>query len=397
MDISTLLENFLSYDDAATITEDVSAILSCPVLVVNSAFKVVACAYPPGFDDALFLGTVHRREMSYEFVLLMHSMPGAETGCVYMNVPGSPYLRRFSELRHRGVLLGYLICVDTAGYLRERPDGDYRLIEAVLSKQLIFEYHRSQICTNDAESVLANLLAGAYENEAAFQIQASATFLSGLDGGRIALVTMDGRRDLSAQSAPVEDVLARRFYASHPLVHDECIILFLNDSHDLRLFDALAESYELHVVISDPYEKLFLLPRTYENARRVLDRTKHGSRRVVRAEAYHGALIMERLEDCGALMQSGVAAAAEHDRRHGTEYCLTLFTYILCHHSLQDTCESLSLHRNTVLYRINRLKTDFGLDPDSAAERFNIFISAAMAVYAQDAGRFVEDGGIDKM
>ena len=63
MDISTLLENFLSYDDAATITEDVSAILSCPVLVVNSAFKVAACAYPPGFDDALFLGTVHRREM----------------------------------------------------------------------------------------------------------------------------------------------------------------------------------------------------------------------------------------------------------------------------------------------------------------------------------------------
>ena len=221
MDISTLLENFLSYDDAATITEDVSAILSCPVLVVNSAFKVAACAYPPGFDDALFLGTVHRREMSYEFVSLMHSMPGAETGCVYMNVPGSPYLRRFSELRHRGVLLGYLICVDTAGDLRERPDGDYRLIEAVLSKQLIFEYHRSQICTNDAESVLANLLAGAYENEAAFQIQASATFLSGLDGGRIALVTMDGGRDLSAQSAPVEDVLARRFYASHPLVHDE--------------------------------------------------------------------------------------------------------------------------------------------------------------------------------
>lgn len=33
MNISTLLENFLSYDDAATITEDVSAILSCPVLV----------------------------------------------------------------------------------------------------------------------------------------------------------------------------------------------------------------------------------------------------------------------------------------------------------------------------------------------------------------------------
>ena len=96
-------------------------------------------------------------------------------------------------------------------------------------------------------------------------------------------------------------------------------------------------------------------------------------------------------------MQSGVAAAAEHDRRHGTEYCLTLFTYILCHHSLQDTCESLSLHRNTVLYRINRLKTDFGLDPDSVAERFNIFISAAMAVYAQDAGRFVETPSPDSI
>ena len=40
MDITALIENFLAYDDASTITDDISAILGCPVLVVSSVFKL---------------------------------------------------------------------------------------------------------------------------------------------------------------------------------------------------------------------------------------------------------------------------------------------------------------------------------------------------------------------
>ena len=89
-------------------------------------------------------------------------------------------------------------------------------------------------------------------------------------------------------------------------------------------------------------------------------------------------------------MHPAVRELEAYDRRHGTDYCRTLLSYILHHHSLQDTCISLNLHRNTVLYRVNKLKYDFGIDLDDMTESLGLIISAAMAVYAQDEAQFIK-------
>ena len=76
MDITALIENFLAYDDASTITDDISTILGCPVLVVSSVFKLVSCAHPADFTDEVYMDTLRQGEMSYEFVSLMKKQPG---------------------------------------------------------------------------------------------------------------------------------------------------------------------------------------------------------------------------------------------------------------------------------------------------------------------------------
>ncbi len=391
MDITALIENFLAYDDASTITDDISAILGCPVLVVSSVFKLVSCAHPADFADEVYMDTLRQGEMSYEFVSLMKKQPGAEHGSVFMNIPGSQYLRRYSELRHSGVLVGYLICVDTAGNLRNRPERDFVLMEAVLAKQLIFEYHRSQIISNDAEEVLINLLTGRYESEAAFQIQASATFLAELDAERIALVDMEPGETQAVRESALKAELCRAFYGSHPFMYDGEMILFLGPKHDTRLFDALAERFGLRVVISDPYGSLYNLPRAYANAKGVMEYIKErGRTRIAKVGHYRELLILRQLENSRELMHPAVRELEAYDRRHGTDYCRTLLSYILHHHSLQDTCISLNLHRNTVLYRVNKLKYDFGIDLDDMTESLGLIISAAMAVYAQDEAQFIK-------
>ena len=75
-------------------------------------------------------------------------------------------------------------------------------------------------------------------------------------------------------------------------------------------------------------------------------------------------------------------ALGEHDRAEGTLYCLTLYTYLACHHSLQETCARLYTHRNTVLYRMRKLREDFDIPLDDPAQHLALLASAGMQLVA---------------
>lgn len=52
----------------------------------------------------------------------------------------------------------------------------------------------------------------------------------------------------------------------------------------------------------------------------------------------------------------------EYDRRHGTNYCLTLYTYLRCACSKSRMAGGLFMHRNTASYQINKIEEILGAD-----------------------------------
>jgi len=52
----------------------------------------------------------------------------------------------------------------------------------------------------------------------------------------------------------------------------------------------------------------------------------------------------------------------DHDRRNGTEYYRTLQEYTFTFHDRDRTARILSIHRNTLAYRLDRISTLFGID-----------------------------------
>ena len=91
---------------------------------------------------------------------------------------------------------------------------------------------------------------------------------------------------------------------------------------------------------------------------------------------------LRRMADRADLTAPQVRALAERDAAEGSLYCRTLYTYLICHHSLQETCERLYAHRNTVLYRVRRMKEDFGIPLDDPDRHLPLLLSAALALLA---------------
>lgn len=430
MSLNSIFLDFLAYDDTERIIRGVSEAFECPVMLVDSAFRVAAHACPPGFEDPVFSSAINRREMTYEFISMMKEHTDGGSGCeskssaddescekgsetrgetnkgggasggrerlvsgggFYIRIEGSSYRRRFSVLRHGGVLLGYLICVDVRGDLERRAENDLPWIEALIAKQMIFVYHRRQVISNDAEDVLCRLLDGEYKDDTYFQIQASSTFLASLEAERIAVISLEEYRSMNFMEDSLRGELRRVFYASHPFYYDNQVILFLNSRHNYRDFDRLIEEYRLRVVISDVFVKLYDMPKRYADAQSVMERIlRDGKKRLAWAEDYHDVLLLSRICEAESLMQPNVSAIARHDAIHGTDYCRTLLSYLLNNRSLQRTCEELCMHRNTVLYRIDKIKDSFNLDLDDPKQQFSVTLSAAMAVFRQDEESFVQ-------
>jgi DNA-binding PucR family transcriptional regulator len=148
----------------------------------------------------------------------------------------------------------------------------------------------------------------------------------------------------------------------------------------MSLFRHLAEQFSLRVVISTPLGRLFQLTQAYAAAQALMDclLLRRANPFAVLSEDYSGYMMLRRLADRGSLALPAVRLLAERDREDDSLYCLTLYTYLCCHRSLQETCARLFTHRNTVLYRIKKLKEEYDIPVDDPDQHLALLVSAAM-------------------
>jgi purine catabolism regulator len=75
-----------------------------------------------------------------------------------------------------------------------------------------------------------------------------------------------------------------------------------------------------------------------------------------------------------ALYPEGFLALERHDKAKGTNYVDTLETFLDCNMNIADTIKKIYMHRNTFLYRIDRIKELLGMDLDNGATRLLLWI-----------------------
>ena len=382
MDLQTFLDDFMNKDDLELLVRDASALFDCPAMVVDMAFRVVAWHCAADFEDATFRASVERGSLSYETGSFLAA---SDAQARFVAPPDSPYRRRFSLLVTGGVPAGYLILVDVEDRLERQDIRVFSAVESALAKQLKLEDNRGGGAQSAEESVLQHLLEGRFTDEALFELQAASAGLRYLAPRRVALVNLELYRGTSWSENALRSTILDVFPMSRPMLYDGDVLFFLNSDPDMALFGNLSRQFNLRVVISAPIGRLFDLPKVYAAAREVMEallpRADHPF--AVLAEPYHAMLLMRHLAGRSDLALPSVQALGERDREDGTLYCLTLYTYLICHHSLQETCARLYTHRNTVLYRVRRMKEDFDIPIDDPGQHAALLLSAGIMLVAQ--------------
>lgn len=382
--LSILVSDFFDRDDIDLLVKDTGKILECPLMVIDDTYHVAAHYSPEGFSDDVFDSAVKLGEITYEAGALISESDELVGGMAdFAELDGSPYRRRFSPLISGGIRLGYLICVDAENNLGSVAPETYSRIENILAKQMFVEAGRIDRPFETAEEIMIHLLDGGFQSQSYFKLQISSTYLADFHPVAFALIDLVAYHSQYIGKSLLKDELTYRFYESHPFLHKGKIFMFLQKGYDRRNLEDLAKEFHLKVVISNPIDELYDIPTMYKTALEAFDIVESKSAEkgnVFSVSQLAVPIMLNKINEYDKLISPKILSLADYDRKKGSQYCDTLYYYLICDHSLKDTCEALFTHRNTILYRIRKMKEDFEIPLDDPDSHFKLLLEISMVL-----------------
>lgn len=390
--ISMLVSDFFAHDDIDTLVKDTGKILNCPLMVIDDTFHIVSHYSPDGFSDNVFDSAISLGEITYEVGALISESDDLRNGIAdYVDLEESPYVRRFAPLISDGIRLGYLICVDINGNLNSVSTKIYHQIESVLAKQLFVEAGRTDLPFETTEEILSHLLDGGFQSQSYFRLQISSTYLADFHPTAFAVIDLVAYHSQYIGKSFLKDELTYRFYESHPFLHKGKVFMFLHEGYDRQSFVDLAKEFHLKIVISNQIDNLYNIPAMYNLVLEALEILVNGNIErvnVVSISQLTIPIILNKMQEYENLISPEILSLANYDRKKGSQFCETLYYYLINEHSLKGTCEALYTHRNTILYRIQKIREDFNIPLENPSSNFKLLTEISIILYKSKGPEF---------
>ena len=386
-DLSILYHDLLSSSSLDSLIVDTGRLLGCPVLVADVSFHVLGSYLPEGFHDEVFEAAIKRKEITYEVLSSFDwQMMTDKAGAIFSHVDDTPYIRRFSRLIFEGIKLGYLVFVDPKLSLKDVPVEDMRRIEAIIAKQLFCQERHDKLYGSNSEELLTRLLAGRFSGPSAFHAQAQTSPLSDFQSGKLVIIDLGLYHSKDFKDDTLKNELKQAYPKAEPFLYQDDVLLLLSEGDDDLVLDRLSARYGLRIVISDIFRDLYGIRRVYKALRKLKDHLlSHTSGSfTARFGQFRELMLLWRIMDRPELLDPRARILSAYDREHDSELCLTLYTYLCCHHSLQATCEKLFTHKNTVLYRLRKIRDDMGIDINEPEEILSLALSCAVILLKEE-------------
>ncbi len=235
-------------------------------------------------------------------------------------------------------------------------------------------------------------------NESAYITELSEYFDEGA-GFQILAVSMEipdesRRRELNRAELRIHTALYRWGMLFLVFKMEQRFILVLNQK-DRKTGDEVAQHVvdvylyrggdvsDIHVGVGEPVDDIRSLSNSYHTAISAIRRAAKINRTILRFADMGFYKLLYSVPDDGILKgyyEQRMAPLLEYDKAHDTQYVETLFRYLLNDCSLSAVAEEMYTHRNTVNYRMGKIRELMGNPLDSQRDRFPLVLAFHIGV-----------------
>lgn len=403
--VSRMLQAFFSDEGLQSFVDKAGEALGCPVLVCDPSYHYIARHLGEIPDDESRFSQVMRQEMEYESILGEGIAYIKEQHLDSVTDNGMPFVH-FNEHLERNTMTGAVlihgICIGHVMMVEQgHPFGP--VDEKCFSRLVSFvgqEMQKGDISEANKGHVFSTLLVNLLEEEQPSPAMI-AHRLRSLDFELLDtfyMVVVQPRagsfssRDADLAARRLESVLSHNIYA---LYHGQLVLMFNRKKnmglgiYTEKVLQDITSGNGLVCGISNSFTDLTEMRRFYEQARDAIGYGRRYSKYAGEQSCYHFCdyCYIEMLDICSAkkdLMnycQPKLLALMDYDERHHGELMQTLFAYLQSAGNTMQTARLLSVHKNTLLYRLGRIREIIDDDMSSGEDMFMYHLAFRTLIY----------------
>lgn len=407
-----LLQVYLNDNTLLSVLNKTEELIHNPVMMLDQNYRVIAYSKLEKCEDAQWEECIANGYCSYEFISRFNQLNEIRSsqkeivpffaGCMM-----SPMRRCISKIFFEKKQIGYLISIESSSPFDETSLQLIEIASKLLAKQIRIEkktdekdFHSVWDILNYAIEgrkgsieVLRRYLreSGFYEHEQYYMIR----------------VNMEEYTSHNYSTDRLNHTIREVFPKCVFSYYDNYIIILAQSKENLREVKKKIYGQEdfiltsnIKVTISDPFDELENLSRNDKQTQRAMellklldhdkiiatyDEYRRYDMMIFQNEQGKDMLSKSQRNQIPLFIGTKEEKLYQYDKEHQTDYFKTAYVYSQHSRSLKETAKQLHVHKNTISYRVSRLKELFEIDLNQAKVRINLCL-------AYEAFRLIEAG-----
>jgi len=398
--VQGLVDLFLQTNDLGCLIEKAAEVLKNPLLVCDTSYHFLGWSNVSGIGDKSWLAGVKRGGWSYELVSLINSLDLDYSGQEHKTQILDSINQESSSRRMIGTLcmdgahLGYYFILEENTPFDEVEEQTYRKAASVLAKSV--SSARTQRLPGggrSSEGIMLDLLQNGFDSRSLFLERAGENYIARTGNYRVFCIPVRKKgRDVSGNRG-FHSLIGHCLPLSWQVRFQDNIVVLADFGSrlyrrpdELEAFRSFLVQHGLCAGFSDMFSDPYELKRHYEQAHAAthLGTAFEDERSLIPYEDYKVYSLFLNVSDKDLFNQYSTEAVRrihEYDLKNATDYLETLCHYLGSQCSVQKTADRLYVHRNTVAYRMGKIRELFGISFEDDRQNYLNYTSCLLRRY----------------
>jgi hypothetical protein len=384
-----LIQSVICGEDLEKIADKAGQYLNNPVVIINNAYNIIAHSEAIHVNDLTWNNAVKRGYITLEFAATLSNWNDSKDEnrqyeCMTVNQINK-LRRRFYKLTINSQIMGYLNITEVNGNFDDMDEESYYFVSQIFAKEIFIQQKfitPSRLTRN--EDILLELTQNSYVNRLHFVEHVGLSDLNIQSKYQVVCSDLTNYLSYNADEDHFKHELVSFFPSGTIIIIRKILIILIDVGHSIyqdfcfeKKMDKYLKSKKLTFGISDLFHDLFEFKRyetqaikAYQNKKFLLD----DSFNYVFYEQVKSYDLLHQITQKNLMYfcNQKILKLYEYDNNNGTDYLNTLRVYLQTNRSIKMTSNYLYLHRNTINYRISKIKELFeiGFDDDAMINQF---------------------------
>ncbi|WP_353893925.1 helix-turn-helix domain-containing protein [Proteinivorax hydrogeniformans] len=385
-----------------------SEILNNPVILLDNSFRIIAYSKVDKIEEEFWQENIKRGYCTFEFISEVKKIDALKKAPLsadpfIVTCFASPNKKLVSKVIVDEKVVGFIVVLENQEKITEKSNEFLSLLSNVISQEINSNKEFSNMVGLMHENLLVDILEGRIEDHDIIEERIKSSEIAIKDKFQVLVFNISKYKPSMYYRDNLKQGLSAIFKSIYPIFYKDYVVALLNFEHDepmdssteQRLKEFLKDN-NLTVGVSQVFNSLIKLKDQYRKTLKALELGSqiNSDEKLFYSEKFNFYVLLDFLatnnlsqDELKGFCHTAVQKIQKFDEDNDTQYSQTLYHFLLNNQNINKTANELFIHRNTMGYRLNKIREITSINFEDTETVFNIQMSYKIQQYFRLASK----------